>query len=43
VRAILIVGKPEIFTAGNDLEDFMKNSPRRRRSKTVRSTSSCWR
>jgi enoyl-CoA hydratase/carnithine racemase len=27
VRAILIVGKPEIFTAGNDLEDFMKTSP----------------
>lgn len=27
VRAILIVGKPEIFTAGNDLEDFMKNAP----------------
>jgi len=26
VRAILIVGKPEIFTAGNDLEDFMKTS-----------------
>lgn len=26
VRAILIVGKPEIFTAGNDLEDFMKSS-----------------
>jgi len=25
VRAILIVGKPEIFTAGNDLEDFMKS------------------
>jgi enoyl-CoA hydratase/carnithine racemase len=27
VRAILIVGKAEIFTAGNDLEDFMKNAP----------------
>lgn len=27
VRAILLVGKPEIFTAGNDLEDFMKNAP----------------
>ena len=26
VRAVLIVGKPEIFTAGNDLDDFMKNS-----------------
>lgn len=26
VRAILIVGKPEIFTAGNDLEDFRSNS-----------------
>ena len=26
VRAVLIVGKPEIFTAGNDLEDFMKHS-----------------
>ncbi len=26
LRAILITGKPEIFTAGNDLEDFMKNS-----------------
>lgn len=26
VRAILIVGKPEVFTAGNDLEDFMKHS-----------------
>lgn len=25
VRAYLIAGKPEVFTAGNDLEDFMKN------------------
>ena len=27
VRAILIAGHAEIFTAGNDLEDFMKNAP----------------
>jgi len=26
VRAILITGKPEVFTAGNDLEDFLKHS-----------------
>jgi enoyl-CoA hydratase/carnithine racemase len=26
VRAVLIAGHPEVFTAGNDLEDFMKTS-----------------
>lgn len=26
VRALLIIGHPQIFSAGNDLEDFMKNS-----------------
>ncbi|NOV23188.1 enoyl-CoA hydratase [Cupriavidus necator] len=27
VRAILLQGQPEIFTAGNDLEDFMQRPP----------------
>jgi enoyl-CoA hydratase/carnithine racemase len=27
VRVILFVGKPEAYTAGNDLENFMKNPP----------------
>lgn len=27
VRAILIHGQPDVFTAGNDIEDFMQNPP----------------
>jgi enoyl-CoA hydratase/carnithine racemase len=32
VRAILLTGSPEIFTAGNDLDDFLKNPPRSHKS-----------
>jgi enoyl-CoA hydratase/carnithine racemase len=35
VRAVLIIGKPEIFSAGNDLEDFLKNPPRDTKHPTV--------
>lgn len=27
VRAILLTGQPDVFTAGNDLEDFLKHPP----------------
>jgi len=27
IRVVLITGHPQVFTAGNDLEDFMKNPP----------------
>lgn len=27
LRVILFAGKPEVFTAGNDIEDFLKNPP----------------
>lgn len=27
VRALLVTGQPEVFTAGNDLEDFMQRPP----------------
>jgi enoyl-CoA hydratase/carnithine racemase len=32
VRAILFTGKQEIFTAGNDLDDFLKNPPQSTKS-----------
>jgi enoyl-CoA hydratase/carnithine racemase len=32
VRAILFTGKAEIFTAGNDLDDFLKNPPQSTKS-----------
>jgi enoyl-CoA hydratase/carnithine racemase len=38
VRAILIHGEKDVFTAGNDLEDFMKNPPT---EWTRRCSSSC--
>ena len=28
VRAVLIQGQPQIFTSGNDIEDFMGSPPR---------------
>jgi enoyl-CoA hydratase/carnithine racemase len=36
VRAILITGKPEIFTAGNDLEDFLRHPPQGDDSPVIR-------
>jgi enoyl-CoA hydratase/carnithine racemase len=35
VRAILLTGKPTIFTAGNDLEDFLQNPPHGKNSPTL--------
>jgi len=32
VRAILFTGKSEIFTAGNDLDDFLRNPPQSTKS-----------
>jgi enoyl-CoA hydratase/carnithine racemase len=36
VRAILFLGSPQVFTAGNDLEDFLKNPPSGADSPVVR-------
>lgn len=35
VRVVVITGQPQIFTAGNDLENFMKNPPRDDQSSVV--------
>jgi enoyl-CoA hydratase/carnithine racemase len=35
-RALLIIGQPEAFTAGNDLEDFMLRPPRDRNAPVYR-------
>jgi enoyl-CoA hydratase/carnithine racemase len=36
VRAILFTGKPQIFSAGNDLEEFLQNPPQDGASPTLR-------
>ena len=36
VRAILIAGHPDIYTAGNDLEDFLRNPPQGEQSPVFR-------
>jgi enoyl-CoA hydratase/carnithine racemase len=36
VRAILFLGSPQVFTAGNDLEDFLRNPPNGADSPVVR-------
>lgn len=36
VRVIVFVGKPDIFTAGNDLEDFLNHPPRDNDSPVIR-------
>ena len=36
VRAILIAGHPDVYTAGNDLKDFLANPPRDEQSPVFR-------